>query len=80
MNFQNELEYFIANQEQLVDQYAGKVLVIKDQRVIGAYDTSLEAYTEAQKTYELGTFMLQPCVPGPGAYTVTVNLDYTSNK
>ncbi len=35
------------------------VLVIKDQAVQGVYDSEMEAYTDAKKKFELGTF----CVP-----------------
>jgi len=70
--FTKELEFFINNQEQLVRQYKGKVLVIKDDTILGVYSTPLEAYLESQKTHELGTFMIQPCEPGPDAYSVTL--------
>lgn len=70
--FKTELEYFIANQDSLVRQYHGKTLVLREQSVVGVYDTPLNAYREALKQYELGTFMIQRCEPGPEAYTVTV--------
>jgi len=69
---QKEFEYFIENQEELVRQHGGKVLVIKGQQVIGTYDSPLEAYQETQKDHELGSFMIQQCTPGPEAYTLTV--------
>lgn len=78
MNLQNELNYFIANQDRLVAEYQNKILVIKDQQIVGCYDTPLEAYLEAQKEHAPGTFMIQPCIPGPSAYTVTVNMDYSA--
>jgi hypothetical protein len=68
-----ELDFFIANQPTLASEYPGKVLVIKDQKVIGVYETELQAYVEAQKTNELGTFLIQPCESGAEAYTVTIN-------
>lgn len=71
--FKKELDFFIDNQDSLVNQYQGKVLVLKDQQVVGVYQTPLEAYLEAQKSYEIGTFMIQPCEPGPQAYTVTIS-------
>ena len=70
--FKDELDFFIANQDQLVKQHEGKVLVIKGHEVLGVYDTALQAYIEAQKQYPLGTFMIQPCEPGPDAYSVTL--------
>jgi hypothetical protein len=69
----DEMHYFIENQNALVEQYNGKVLVIKGHKVIGAYKDALEAYFEAQKEHELGTFIIQPCLPGPDAYTVNIS-------
>ena len=71
--FEEELEFFIAHQDELVKKHRGKVLVIRGQSVEGAYDTTLAAYLSAQKQFQAGTFMIQPCEPGPGAYTVTIN-------
>lgn len=71
--FEKELHYFISNQNELVERYKGKVLVIKGLEVIGVYDTALVAYIETQKQHPLGTFMIQACEPGPDAYTVTIN-------
>ena len=70
--FEQELRFFINNQESLVNQYCGKVLVLKGQQITGIYQTLLEAYLEAQKKHKLGTFMIQRCEPGPKAYTITI--------
>ena len=70
--FQTELDFFIKNQEGLVNKYQDKVLVIIGEEIVGVYDDELQAYFNAQKQYPLGTFMIQACVPGPEAYTVTI--------
>ncbi len=70
-NLQQELAYFKANQASLVQKYQNKFLVIKDQEVKGVYDTEIDAYTEAQKTFELGTFLIQQCLSGTESYTQT---------
>jgi hypothetical protein len=70
---EKELEFFIANQDRLVKEHRGKVLVIKDQQVVGVYNTALDAYKDASKKYEPGTFMIQPCNEGTDAYTVTIS-------
>lgn len=70
--FSEELEYFISNQESLVEKHRGKILAIKGRKVLGVYSTALEAYFATQKEHELGSFMIQPCEPGPDAYTVTI--------
>jgi hypothetical protein len=71
--FDQELQFFIANQDALVSRYRGKTLVIRGECVEGIYDTALDAYVSALKQFQPGTFMIQPCEPGPGAYTVTIN-------
>lgn len=71
--FEAELAFFIDHQAELVSKYDGQVLVLKDAAVVGAYPTALAAQTAAEKRFGSGTYMLQPCEPGPGAYTVTVS-------
>ncbi|NLE62528.1 MAG: hypothetical protein GX612_01640 [Bacteroidales bacterium] len=66
-----ELQYYIDNQNELVAKYLGKFLVIKDQTIIGVYDTEIEAYSETVKKHELGTFLIQECQPGDENYTQT---------
>ena len=70
--FEKELAFFIAHQAELVTKYKNRVLVIKDSKVLGDFANPLEAYQEAAKTNAPGSFMIQPCVPGPAAYTVTI--------
>lgn len=64
-----EFKYYQDHQSELVEKYNGKFLVIKDQKVEGVYGTQLEAYTEAKKKFELGTFLIQHCSPGKSDYT-----------
>ena len=66
-----EFDYYLANQDDLVTRYDGKVLVIKNCIVLGAYDSPIEAVSETQKAHELGTFLVQAVSPGPDAYTQT---------
>ena len=64
-----EFSYFLAHQGELVEKYNGKFVVIKDEKVIGAYAEQFEAVTETQKTHPLGTFLVQKVEPGNAAYT-----------
>lgn len=66
------LEWYIENQQALSSQYNGKTLLIVDQKLIGAFDSMGEAYTQALKSYEPGTFTLQPCSPDLDSYTLTL--------
>lgn len=66
-----ELDYYIENQAKLLEKHQGKFLVIKDQKVIGVYDTEISAYSETVKEHKLGTFLIQECQPGNSNYTQT---------
>jgi len=68
---EKELDYYIDHQDELVDKYHGKVIVIRDEQVIGAYDSDMEAIEKASEKYEIGTFLVQKCEPGPASYTQT---------
>lgn len=71
MALEKEFEYYLKNQEDLVKQYNGKFVVIKDCQVIGAYTDELEAVRETSKKHELGTFLVQKCEPGNESYSQT---------
>ncbi|MBK7381255.1 MAG: hypothetical protein IPJ03_20120 [Ignavibacteriales bacterium] len=70
---EKEFNYYLDHQEELIKQYAGKYLVIKDQKVFGAFDTEIIAYQEALKELELGTFLIQLCTIGSDNYSQSFN-------
>ena len=59
---EKEYQYFQDNRESLVKEYKEKYIVIKENSVIGSYDTETEAFVETTKEYEAGTFLIQHCV------------------
>lgn len=65
-------EYYLANQNDLVEKYNGKVVVIKDNQVIGAYDSEIAAFVATSKEHQPGSFIIQRVTPGQNAYTVNV--------
>ena len=62
---ENEFSFYLEHQAELAAQYEGKVLVIKDQEVIGIYNTEEEALTKTACAHELGTFLIQKCSADP---------------
>ena len=71
--FEKELAFFIKNQDRLVEQFEGRVLVILGEKVVGDFPTALEAYLYARGEFEPGAFMIQPCEAGAGAYSATIS-------
>lgn len=64
-----EFQYYLDHQTELVEQYNGQVIVIRDRQVIGVFDDAPTAIAETSKTFPLGTFLVQKVTPGDGAYT-----------
>ena len=68
---QDEFDYYRAHQQELVQKFEGKYVVIKNDEVVGSFDNELEAVTETRKTHELGTFLVQLVTKGEEAYSQT---------
>jgi hypothetical protein len=66
---EREFDFFVAHQKELVAKHKGKFVVIKGDEVIGVYASALEAVRETSKSHEIGTFLVQGCKAGTGAYT-----------
>jgi hypothetical protein len=69
-SLKRNLEWYIANQKELAAKYNGKILLIVDQKLVKAFDDMAQAFTEASKAHEPGTYTLQPCSPDPDSYTL----------
>ncbi len=68
---EKEFKYYLNNQDELVKKYKGKVIVIKNKKVIGVYDSEAEAVQETSKNEAPGNFLVQKCTPGKKDYTQT---------
>ncbi|MBI1803092.1 MAG: hypothetical protein HY033_05890 [Ignavibacteriae bacterium] len=68
---EKEFKYYREHQTELVQEYNNKYVVIKDEKVLGAYNSELEAYTETKKNHAVGTFLIQHVTPGSAGYTQT---------
>ena len=68
---EKEFRWYLKHQEELLKQYNGKVLTIKNNKILGVFDNELDAINEVSKKEELGTFLVQKCDPGKNSYTQT---------
>ncbi len=66
-----EFDYYRKHQDELVQKYDGKFVVIRGSEVLGAYDSYEQAYAATAEDHPLGTFLIQHVEPGEGAYTQT---------
>ena len=66
---EKEFKYYKDHQNELIEKYNDKFIVIRDEQIVGIYDTELEAYSTSKKEFEVGTFLIQRCSPGKDSYT-----------
>ena len=66
-----EFQFYLDHQEEIVNQHNGKVVAIKNEQVVGAFDSEADAIAELRDEHEIGTFLLQRVSPGEEAYTQT---------
>lgn len=62
---EKEYEFFSNNIPELYKKYGHKFLVIKGEKIIGAYDNENIALTTTLQTEQLGTFLIQECLKKP---------------
>lgn len=63
--------YYLQHQNELVEKYNGKYLIITKDGVVSAWnrEDDAAAYHDAKDRYGLGNFIMQLCTPGAEAYT-----------
>lgn len=70
-SLEKEFKYYLSHQNELVEKYNDQYIVIKEEEVIGSYESEIEAIEKTQETYDLGTFLVHKCGAGKDNYTQT---------
>lgn len=68
---EKEFQYYLENQKELTKQHFSRFIIIKDQKILGDFSNEIEAVLAAKNELglELGTFLVQQCLPGIENYT-----------
>ena len=70
MNTKSQLDMYIDVQHTLLDKYDGKILALQDGKVLGQYDSKLDAYRAVcQMGLRDGEYIIVQCSPGNTGYT-----------
>ena len=65
-----QLEMYKAKQGEIVKEYNGQIISVKDGVVLGAYSNRVAALHDMQeKNHQPGSFMIIKCTPGDEEYT-----------
>ncbi len=68
---EREFNFYLKHQDELVAQYRDKYIVIKGNKVLGAYDDELVAYLITKNEHPVDTSLIHLCQPGVANYTQT---------
>ena len=60
---EKEYNYFNIHRDEFIEKFNGKFIVIINESVLGLYNTMQEAISETSKSHELGSFLVQECIP-----------------
>lgn len=68
---EKEFKYYLENHSSLVKSHFGRYIVIKDEKILGDFNSEIEAILFAKNDLglKLGTFLVQHCMPGKENYT-----------
>jgi hypothetical protein len=68
---EKEFLFYLENHSRLLSTYRGKYVLIRDERILGAFDSEMDAIKAGVDKFPLGTFLVQRCEPGEESYTQT---------
>lgn len=66
---EKDFKYYLDNQAEFVKNHNGKILVISNQKLCGAFDSMKQAYDFGVEKCGIGSFIVQRCSPGKTDYT-----------
>ena len=67
-----DFDWFLENYQNLFKKFGVSYLAIKNNSVLGSYDTYADAVTNTEKTEKLGSFIVQYCNGDESGYTVYI--------
>lgn len=55
-----DLAYFESQRAKLLVEHPGKVALIKDQKLVGVFDSDVEAYNKGLEMFGIESFLFKP--------------------
>ena len=69
---ESDFKWYKENFRDLFQKFGEKFVAIKNETVLGVYDTYADGVIETSKHEELGTFIVQQCGADESAYTCQI--------
>lgn len=68
----NDFNYFVENYKELFRIYGHKFFAIKNNTVLGTFDSIPEAINCLSDKYQVGNYIIQECTGDESAYKTTI--------
>ena len=65
----SDFQFFIEHYNELYEKYGHKFIVIKEHKILGAYDDAVSAINSTSAEYPIGSFIVQECNGDESGYT-----------
>ena len=66
---ETEFRYFEDHEEELIEQYKGRFVIIRGEEVVGVFDGQEDAHKDALGRFEKGTYLIRQCSKNSGTMT-----------
>lgn len=76
---EKEYNYFLNNLKELFELYPNKYIVIKDEEVKFASSSKDKAFSYACNHFEIGQFLIQPCIISPDVSQENIEIEGNSS-
>jgi len=70
---EKDFKWFLSHYDEFFKKYGHSFLVVKNESVLGVYNSFKEAVDKTSLTEELGSFIVQECNGDESAYTVHIS-------
>ena len=67
-----DFDFFMKNYQELYNRYGHKFIAIRNEKVLGTYDSVSEAINTLSEIYEPGTYIIQECTGDESAYRTSI--------
>ncbi len=56
-------KFYVRNEQELLEKYQGKFVVIHDEKLVDSFDTERDAYIYCVQHFQIGTFLIREVIP-----------------
>lgn len=67
-----DFNFFVRHYQELFKRYGHKFIAIKNEKILGVYDSVLDAVNTLSENYKPGDYIIQECTGDENAYRTSI--------